>query len=77
MIIDAQTSEITDTLKQLRELFRSHDNEADPLEVLSTDRKDAEQIKAFACMSGFKTALCHKHGHYCVSITGASCGCCR
>lgn len=75
MIIDARRSEITDALKQLRELFPSHDNVADPLEVFVTDKKDAQQIRAFASMSGFKTAIYHEDDHYRISISGSSCGC--
>lgn len=75
MIIDARTGEMTDTLKQLKELFPSHDNEADPLEVFVRDKKDAREVRAFSAMSGFKTALYHEDGHYRVIISGSSCGC--
>lgn len=77
MIIDARTREMTDTLTQLKALFPSYDNEADPLEVLVKDKKDAGDVRAFASMSGFKTALYHETGHYRVIITGSSCGCSR
>jgi len=77
MIIDARTREMADTLKQLKKLFPSHDNEVDPLEVLVRDKKDAGDVRAFASMSGFKTALYHETGYYRVIITGVSCGCSR
>lgn len=77
MLIDARTVEITDTLKKLRELFASYDCATDLLDVLVSDKKDAQQIRAFASMSGFKTAFYHTDGYYKVSITGSSCGCYR
>lgn len=77
MIIETRTSEMTDTLEQLRELFPSYLNEANPLEVPVRDYKDASEFRDFASMSGFKTALYHNDGYNSVSITGASCGCCR
>ncbi|MBI5634988.1 MAG: hypothetical protein HZA15_16085 [Nitrospirae bacterium] len=75
MVIDARTREITDTLKQLRELFPTHDNEADPLEVLVRDKKDARKVRAFTTMSGFKTTLYQEDSNYRASISGSSCGC--
>lgn len=77
MIIDARPGDIVDALKQLKELFSSHDNLADPLEVLVRNRKDAGEIRAFASMTGFKTALYHEDGYYRIMIIGASCRCHR
>ncbi len=77
MIIDARSGELVDALKRLKELFPIHDNEADPLEVLVRDKKDAGEIRAFASLSGFKTSLYHEGGYYRVIVKGASCGCSR
>lgn len=75
MIIDARAKDLADALKQLKELFSSHDNETDPLEILVRDKKDAGEIRAFASMTGFKTALYHEDGYYRITVIGASCGC--
>ena len=77
MKIDARIQGLTETMKQLKEIFPSCSSEETSIDVLTHTKKDAQQIKAFAAMSGFKTALYHESGIYRVSITGASCGCHR
>jgi len=77
MKIDARIQGLTETMKRLKELFPSCNSEDTSIDVLTHTKKDAQQIRAFAAMSGFKTALHHESGFYRVSITGASCGCYR
>jgi len=77
MVIDARKGEITDILKKLKDLFPSCNCEEETIEVITINNKDAKQVKAFAAISGFKTAIFHEDGHYRVSISGSSCGCFR
>ena len=77
MKIDARLQGLTETMKQLKEHFPSCISEDTAIDVLTHTKKDALQIKAFAAMSGFKTAVYDETGYYRVSITGASCGCHR
>ena len=75
MNIDARQTELTDVLKRLRSLFPSFCSDEATLDVITDNKKDAKQVKAFASMSGFKTALYNEDCHYRVSIFGSSCGC--
>ncbi len=77
MLIDARTGEITDILKQLKAIFPSCCSDEETIEVITINNKDAQKVKAFAAISGFKTAIYHEDDHYRVSISGSSCGCFR
>jgi len=77
MTIDAREADLTGVLKRLKELFPSCSSETETIEVITDNKKDAKQVKAFAALSGFKTAIYHEDGYYRVSISGSSCGCFR
>ena len=77
MRIDARRSEITEALKKLREVFCSCRGDDTSIEVLTRDNKDAQQVRAFAAMSGFTTAVYPEDGYFRVHITGSSCACFR
>lgn len=75
MKIDARGSMLTDVLKRLKEVTSSGSVRKEAIEVITASRTDAKQVKAFASMSGFETALYQEDDHYRVTISGDSCGC--
>ena len=77
MQIDARTTEITEVLKRLREVFCACSGDGTSIEVFTRNKKDAQRVKAFASMSGFTTAVHPDDGYYRVHITGSSCACFR
>ncbi|MFO0754358.1 MAG: hypothetical protein U0411_13675 [Thermodesulfovibrionales bacterium] len=77
MVIDARGTEPRELLLRLRELFAQNCNNEISLEVLLPSRQEAKKTKAFAEMSGYRTALEPGEGCYSVRITGVSCRCVR
>ncbi|MCC6347344.1 MAG: hypothetical protein IT388_09190 [Nitrospirales bacterium] len=77
MVIDARGTESRELFLRLREIFARNCTSEISLEVLLSSRQEAKKTKAFAGMSGYRTALDAGEGYYSVRITGVSCRCIR